>query len=437
MTEAHPGLEEIEIGDEGRYERLELLPWWDTERMARARLLVVGVGAIGNEVLKNLALLGAGTVFAVDNDTVETTNLARCVLFREGDEGRPKVEAARERLAELNPDTRLVPLDGLLQAKVGVGLVRSCDAVIGCLDNVQARLHLDRLCRRAGVDLLDGAIDALGYQVSAFAHSQGGPGYEDTLPEGATGAAASCRDIQVRASARGHIATTPVSASVCGALLVQEALKRVHEGDPVWRRTDTGELGARDELLEGGADEEGLVEVRRPAPLRGAVVYGQGLTNQYGVEGLPTVPVEDPRALAPLAELAGDWSGTTLGELLARAREDVGSDHAMLDIAYEVKLEAECPDCGQKFAIFGPAWHVGDFAHQCAGAGDEGADPNWGLAVVEGGHVGTDTPHLDKTPRDWGLPPWHEYRALAPDSDREARYAFADDRSLVDPEVGP
>ena len=68
---------------DGRFHRQTLIEWWDQERVAAARFLVIGAGAIGNEVLKNLALLGAGRVLVYDMDKVERSNLSRAVLFRE------------------------------------------------------------------------------------------------------------------------------------------------------------------------------------------------------------------------------------------------------------------------------------------------------------------------------------------------------------------
>src|SRR3954463_5918424 len=100
------------IDDSDRYGRLRLIPWWRQERLSSARVLVVGAGALGNEVLKNLALLGVGTVFVIDLDMVEPSNLSRSVLFRAEDGGRAKAEVAARRAREINPDLTIVAMRG-------------------------------------------------------------------------------------------------------------------------------------------------------------------------------------------------------------------------------------------------------------------------------------------------------------------------------------
>ena len=104
--------ETLVIDDDDRYSRLRLIAWWEQEKLAAARILVVGAGALGNEVLKNLALLGVGFVYVVDFDEIEESNLTRSVLFRKRDCGRPKATAARrtvairrERWIEMPPPT--------------------------------------------------------------------------------------------------------------------------------------------------------------------------------------------------------------------------------------------------------------------------------------------------------------------------------------------
>ncbi|MDP6467431.1 MAG: ThiF family adenylyltransferase, partial [Pirellulaceae bacterium] len=62
------------IDDDDRYSRLRLIAWWDQQKLAQAKVLVVGAGALGNEVLKNLALLGVGTAYVVDFDHIEESN---------------------------------------------------------------------------------------------------------------------------------------------------------------------------------------------------------------------------------------------------------------------------------------------------------------------------------------------------------------------------
>src|SRR5207253_6035184 len=90
------------LDDSDRYSRLRLIGWWDQEKLRAAKVLVVGAGAIGNEVLKNLALLGVGHVWVIDCDEIEDSNLTRSILFRQADCGRSKAIAAAESVRNIN-----------------------------------------------------------------------------------------------------------------------------------------------------------------------------------------------------------------------------------------------------------------------------------------------------------------------------------------------
>ena len=127
--------------EEDRYSRLRLIPWWDQERLHRARVMVVGAGALGNEILKDLALLGVGHIFVVDMDRIENSNLSRSILYRAGDEGRLKAEVAAARLQEINPDVRAQPFSGNIIFGVGLGVFRAMDLVICGLDSREARVR--------------------------------------------------------------------------------------------------------------------------------------------------------------------------------------------------------------------------------------------------------------------------------------------------------
>ena len=95
-----------------RYRRHDLIDWFSQEQVSAARVAVIGAGAVGNEVVKNLALLGCGTIDVFDFDVVELHNLTRSVLFREADVGRWKAEVVAARTAELERfyESELVPL---------------------------------------------------------------------------------------------------------------------------------------------------------------------------------------------------------------------------------------------------------------------------------------------------------------------------------------
>ena len=151
-----------------RYARHSLIPNWKQERLAEAKVAVVGCGALGNEVLKNLALLGVGNIWVIDYDTIEIHNLTRSVLFRESDIGRYKAEIVTQRLKELNPDIHIHPIVGKLETDFGRGLLSEMDVVLGCLDSVRARRLLNKRCYSAGVPWIDGGINHYSGNVALF-----------------------------------------------------------------------------------------------------------------------------------------------------------------------------------------------------------------------------------------------------------------------------
>ena len=212
-------------------EVLSQLSWFKIDRLKQANVMVVGCGALGNEVLKNLVLFGVGHLVIVDFDTVEATNMTRSVLFRREDAkaNRPKVLVAAARLRELNPSVQILPICGDIGHDVGLGLLRRMDVVVGCVDNRWARYCLNRLCMRAGVPWVDGGIDALEGTARVFA-----PGkncYACNLgPEALKDLSyrLSCSSAIRRNEQAGRAPTTPVIASIIGAVQAQETVKLLH-----------------------------------------------------------------------------------------------------------------------------------------------------------------------------------------------------------------
>lgn len=211
-----------------------LLSWFKAEKVKEAKILVAGAGALGNEVLKNLALFGVGNIFIVDFDTIEYSNLTRSVLFRESDadKGLYKAEIAAQKIKEINPNINVHCICGRLNTNVGLGLYRRMDVVIGCLDSRIARLQLNRLCMRAGVPWIDGGIDNLMGNVKVFKY--GVSCYECGLTDAAKADIfhrLSCAGVARRNENAGRIPTTPVVASIIGAVEVQEAMKIIHKDE--------------------------------------------------------------------------------------------------------------------------------------------------------------------------------------------------------------
>ena len=194
-------------------------------------MMVVGCGALGNEVLKNLVLMGAEHLTLIDFDRVESDNLSRSVLFSkaDADAGAYKVDAAAAKLREMNPHLQIRTIRGDIAYDVGLGLIRKMRLVIGCVDNRWARYCINRLCMRAGIPWVDGGIDILEGTVRVFAPGENC--YACNLgPEGLKDLSyrMSCPGIIRRNIEAGKAPTTSIIASVIAAVEVQEALKLLH-----------------------------------------------------------------------------------------------------------------------------------------------------------------------------------------------------------------
>ncbi|GAA3250376.1 HesA/MoeB/ThiF family protein [Dactylosporangium siamense] len=148
-----------------RFARQRLIPRWDQTKLAQATAVVVGVGALGNEVAKNLALAGIGRLVLCDPDTVSAANLSRSVLFTGRDVGRPKVDAAADAIGILAPDVVVEARRADLVAGVGMGELADAGVVLGCLDSRRARLQLLGRAAMCGARLVDGGTHPWGGEV--------------------------------------------------------------------------------------------------------------------------------------------------------------------------------------------------------------------------------------------------------------------------------
>jgi adenylyltransferase/sulfurtransferase len=214
-------------------DRQERIDWWSQDLLREARIMVVGAGALGNEVVKNLALLGVGYILIVDFDQIEISNLSRTALFRQSDLGKRKATVAAERARELcvEPSAEIEALDADVVWEVGLGVYRRMDLVLGCLDNLEARLAVNRACLLAGKPFIDGGIRGLAGSVYLFA-----PPCDccfnctTTKRERAAlgGRYDSCFQIMRANYSEGRMATVQVTSAIIAAMQVEQAVKCLH-----------------------------------------------------------------------------------------------------------------------------------------------------------------------------------------------------------------
>ncbi len=219
---------------ETAFDRAKLISWWSQEIVSSSRILVVGAGAIGNETLKNLALLGVGKMFICDMDTISISNLSRTVLFGKEDVGKYKAEIAAERVLRMSnhPDCKVDYFIGDIVNKLGHGVFRRFDIVLGCLDNMLTRANVNRRCCLFQKPYMDAGISGLGLSLNVHHYPESsclecGMDSKDIARERMI--RYSCDVFKKRAIQEGHAATVLISTAIVSALQVQEAIKALHQ----------------------------------------------------------------------------------------------------------------------------------------------------------------------------------------------------------------
>ena len=379
--------------DEGRFHRQSLIEWWDQERLSNAKVLVIGAGALGNEILKNLALVGVGHVLVADMDQIEHSNLARSVLFRQDDIGRNKAEVAAARVRELYPDMEAVAFVGNVVHDLGAGAFHWADITICGLDNREARVAANTRCLQMGRPWVDGAIERLDGVARVFLPDRGAC-YECTMSETdwqMLEARRSCALLSRQEMAAGRTPTTATTSSIVAGFQCQEALKYLHGFD-----------------IAGGA---------------GVTINGQ-TGEVYGVTYPRNPDCFAHETIEDLVELPVASSALTMAGLLERGRRDLG-DGATIELSREILHELECPACHTREELFVSLGKVTEDDARCEGCG-EIRIPKL-LHAVDGTEA-----FLDRTPTDMGLPPFD--LILAHNGTRTRGYLVAGDADAV---LGP
>jgi molybdopterin/thiamine biosynthesis adenylyltransferase/predicted RNA-binding Zn-ribbon protein involved in translation (DUF1610 family) len=327
---------ETRAAEDDRFHRFKLIGWWDQNRLARAKVLVIGAGALGNEIVKNLAMLGVGNVLIADMDRIENSNLSRSILYREKDNGRYKAEVAAEAARDVYPTMRSHAFVGNVVYDLGIGVFRWADVVIGGLDNREARLAINRACWKTHRTWIDGAIEQI--QGTARVFAPDGPCYECTMSQ------TDWKLLQLRRSCNlltrpemqaGKTPTTPTISSIIAGVQCQEAVKLLH-GLP--------SIQGRGWVFDGHSTEAYTVEYQRK-------------TDCYSHE-----------ILSEIISLDGGADSLTARDLLQIAKEKLGPE-ARIELARDVLEKLICPACGNEQRMLASLGRVKADAATCPKCG--------------------------------------------------------------------
>jgi len=196
-----------------RYSRQLPIEGFGTEaqkKLAEACVAVVGVGGLGSPVCHYLAAAGVGKLVLIDNQKVEPSNLNRQVIHFEEDALLPryKVESARMKLRSLNSDIDVEALPMMLEEDTSF-ILQGADLAVDCLDNPKGRYLLNRLCLRAKIPLVHGAVEGMSGHVMSIV--PGGPCLRCAFPQ--------------LIARRGPVPVLGAAAGVIGSLQAMEAIK--------------------------------------------------------------------------------------------------------------------------------------------------------------------------------------------------------------------
>ena len=148
-----------------------MLPEIDAEgqqRLADARVLIIGLGGLGSSSSVYLAAAGVGHLVLVDFDEVDISNLQRQIVHATKDIGRLKVDSAAEHLLELNPEIKVTKIDHKIENEELDEQIKSSTVVLDCSDNFKTRFAINDACVKYKTPLVSGAAIRFEAQVSVF-----------------------------------------------------------------------------------------------------------------------------------------------------------------------------------------------------------------------------------------------------------------------------
>src|SRR3989475_7450996 len=228
IDDQRTGTVHLSAGELQRYSRHLIMPEVTAEgqrRLKSARVLCIGAGGLGSPAALYLAAAGVGTLGLVDFDEVNLSNLQRQILHGTSDLGRPKLESARDRLHEVNPNVQVEKHDGRFSSENASELVARYDVVIDGSDNFPTRYLSNDVCVWAQKPNVYGSVFRFDGQTTVFAPHLGGPCYRCLFPEPPpAGSVPNCAEAGVLGVLPGIIGTIQANEAIKLILGVGEPL---------------------------------------------------------------------------------------------------------------------------------------------------------------------------------------------------------------------
>ena len=323
----HISADALNQAEEDRFHRFTLISWWDQQKLRDAKVLVVGAGALGNEIVKNLALLGIGNILIADLDRIENSNLSRSVLYRKENNGSYKATTAAAAAKEIYPDLNVHAFNGNVVYDLGLGAFNWADVVIGGLDNREARLSINRNCWKCNKPWVDGAIQQIDGTARVFVPESHALGKPDAACYECTMSQTDWKLLQLRRSCNllsksemetGKTPTTPTISSIIAGVQCQEAVKILHGMETI---------AGKGWVFSGLSTDSYITEYQKK-------------DSCYSHDSLEQI-------------IAMEWSvvDTTVRRALAEAKKLLGPN-AELELARDVLEKMVCPACHSEEPLF-------------------------------------------------------------------------------------
>lgn len=219
----------VRAADDDVLDRSRRVGWLDLRSISDARVMMVGAGALGNEVGKDLALSGFRRITVVDMDHVVGSNLNRCLFFSREDAraSSKKAEVVARGMSKMSGDADPVPMVSRIE-EVPDRVLREQDLILGCLDNIAARVHLNSRAYSMGKMYIDGGMEGFVGRVTVVRPPKGA-----CIQCGMNRSHAKVAEMRFSCTGREVVFHEPLLAaeitttSVISAIMVREGLKLI------------------------------------------------------------------------------------------------------------------------------------------------------------------------------------------------------------------